>query len=178
MLFKRSEVIIMENSTMSQLVVLTGEDDKKYLLEQYKTLLDSINKLNDVRETSNNFWSGINGALIGTIAYIRDTQSVKCDQKFFFLFTILILGFLLTSFWLSSLVSIKNNLDVKSTLIVELEKYFPAKIFTFTMKKVPGKSENWSVLSLKEMFVPYAFLAGYIIFAILLWITPRSIVPY
>ena len=166
----------METSTPSSVVTLTGEEDRNALTEQYKLLLESINKLNDGRETANNFWITINGALIGIIAYIRDAESMGGDQKPFLLFTVLFFGFVLTFSWLSSLSSIKKNLEIRNDLTIELEKYLPAKIFTLLMGKT-GRKENWSSMVLKEMFVPLSFLIGYVSFAALLYIFPRALLP-
>ena len=165
----------METSTQPSLIPLT-EEDRKTLMEQYKLLLESINKLNDVRETANNFWITINGVLIGMIAYIRDAESMGGDQKPFLLFTVLFCGFVLTLSWLSSLSSIKKNIEIRNDLTIELEKYLPAKIFTLLMIKT-GRKENWSSMVLKEMFVPLSFLLGYIFFAALLCISPRVLLP-
>lgn len=167
----------MESTPISRLICLKNKEDKTILLEQYRILLESIHKLNDIRETANNFWIGINGALVATIAYVRDAKGACGDQKLFFLFTIVLLGFFLTSFWLSSLISIKNNIDIKNKLTAEIEEYLPAKIFTVTMKQKTGQKENWSALALKEMFVPLTFLLEYVIFAIFLWTTPTAILP-
>ena len=54
----------METCTQPSLTPLT-EEDRKTLMEQYNLILESINKLNDVRETASNFWITINGTLIG-----------------------------------------------------------------------------------------------------------------
>jgi hypothetical protein len=136
-----------------------------------------VNKVNEIRETANNFWIGLNGALMGFVAYIRDSENMGGEQKPLFVFTILFFGFLLTLSWLSSLVSIKNSIDIKNQIIVELEKYFPAKVFTLSMENMADKKENWSSMVLKEMVVPLIFLLGYIFFAALLCIVPKSLVP-
>ncbi|MBY0501990.1 MAG: hypothetical protein K2P93_08350 [Alphaproteobacteria bacterium] len=161
---------------MSQFITLTTEKDKQVLMEQYKLLLESIHKLNDVREIANSFWIALNSALISMAAYIRDSQSVGGEQKSFLLITVLIFGFVLTLSWLSYLWSIKRNIEIRNDLTIEFEKYFPAKVFTSLMRKA-GKEENWSSMVLKEMFVPLAFLIGYIFFASLLCISPGAVVP-
>lgn len=165
------------NPVFSKSVEIIQEEDRKILLEQYKMLLDSINKINELRETANNFWIGINGAFIGIIAYVRDSSTIGGDQKTIFLYTIILLGFILTSFWLSSLITVKNNIETKNKMLVDLEKYFPAKIFTPTMDKATGKQENWSTIVFNEMFVPLTFLISYFFFGIFLYTVPRAIVP-
>lgn len=105
----------MGRSVMSQFITITREEDKQTLMEQYKLLLESIHKLNDVREIANSFWIALNSALIGMVAYIRDLQSVGGEQKSFLLFTVLIFGFILTVSWLSYLWSIKKILKHEMT---------------------------------------------------------------
>jgi hypothetical protein len=73
----------MGRSVMSQFITITREEDKQILMEHYKLLLESIHKLNDVREITNSFWIALNSALIGMVAYIRDLQSVGGRTKVF-----------------------------------------------------------------------------------------------
>ncbi|MDP1974870.1 MAG: hypothetical protein Q8K37_02750 [Alphaproteobacteria bacterium] len=100
----------MEKSTSSLLITLTGEDSKTAFIDQYRLLLESINKLSDVRESANSFWITVNGTLIGMIAYIMDSENMRSAQKPFLLYTVLVFGFILTFSWLSSLFLIKKTL--------------------------------------------------------------------
>lgn len=166
----------MPHSAVSSTIMLKTEEDKKLLVEQYKVLVDSLNKLNEVRETANNFWTSVNGALTATLAYIRDAQSMGGSQKPFLLLTVLLFGFLLTLSWISALRSIKKSSEVKNDIIVEVEQYLPAKIFTASRRK-PGKEEQRGSIALKEMLVPFTFLMGYIFFAVLLCLAPGTVIP-
>ncbi|MDP1880135.1 MAG: hypothetical protein Q8K60_04270 [Parachlamydiaceae bacterium] len=166
----------MQKSTSSLLITLAGEDSKRAFIDQYRLLLESINKLSDVRESANNFWITINGTLIGMIAYIRDSESVGGAQKPFLLYTVLVFGFILTLSWLSSLFSIKKNVEIRNDLTIELEKHLPAKVFTLLTRNT-GKKGNWSAIVFKEMFVPLSFLIGYVFFAFLLWFSPKILLP-
>ena len=97
-------------------------------------------------------------------------------QKLFFLFTVLVFGIVLTLSWLSSLSSIKKNLEIRNKMVMELEKHFPARSFTYLINKA-GKKGNWSSMVLQKMFVPLAFLIGYVFFAIILCISAKTLVP-
>ena len=157
---------------MSSLIKIADEEDKRILVDQYKILTDSINKLNDIRESANNFWTGLNGTLIAAIAYVKDMQSIGESPKFLFLVTILFLGMILSLSWLVFLLNIKKNIDTLNDMLIEIEGYLPAKIFTFAICVLGRKSGRGS-LSLKEMVVPILFILGYIFFAGMLYFYPK-----
>lgn len=165
----------MEEADSKQLIAINKEEDRKYLFEQYKLVVESLNKLNDIRETSNNFWTGLNGALIAGIAYLRDAEGIGGTQKLYFIWTALTLGIILSLSWLSYLSSIKRSVDIRNDMILQLEEYFPAKIFTVPISKV-GRKEGGGSLSIKEMFVPGMFLIGYIFFSLTFYFYPSIIV--
>jgi hypothetical protein len=152
-------------------IKVSDEQDRRALVEQYRMIMDSINKLNDVRETANNFWTGLNGALIGTIAYVKDMQSVGESPKFVFLITLIILGIIMSSSWIMFLENVKKNIDIRNEMLIEIERHLPAKIFTFAIHAISGRGS----LSYKEMTVPILFLLGYIFFAIALYLFPRML---
>lgn len=165
----------METKDLSQFIQLEQEEDKKFLIEQYKVTIDSLNKINDIRESSNNYWTSLNGAIIAGIAYLRDAEGVSGIQKSYFVWTAITLGLILSSTWLSFLFSIKKSVDIRNEMLLQFEKYFPAKIFTISIYKMGRKNGSGS-LSIKEMFVPALFLLGYIFFAITFYFYPRILI--
>lgn len=156
---------------MSDLIRIQNEEDKKSLLEQYKTVIDSISKLNDIRESSNGWWIGINGALTGAISYFRNIQELEGPQKQAFLWTIIIIGLILCYSWLSSILTIKRDIDKRNNMLFEFEKFLPAKTFTFAILDMERDKKKNS-LSLKEAIVPILFLIGYMFFAVMLYFYP------
>ncbi|MBS0271838.1 MAG: hypothetical protein JSR85_04245 [Proteobacteria bacterium] len=165
----------MEKNTLDQFIHIAQEEDKKVLFDQYKIVVDSLNKFNEIREIANTFWTGINGALITAIAYIRDTSNLEIGQKTYFIWTIIFLGVVLSFSWLSYLSTIKKSVEIRNDMLIQFEKYFPAKIFTVSVPLTAQKSEG-GALSVKEMFVPGGFLAGYIFFAVLFYFYPAIVV--
>jgi len=155
---------------MSELIKVENEADKKNLLEQYRILLEYLNKINDIRETSNNWWTGMNVALIGMISYFRNMEGIEVIHKKLFLWTILLLGFVLCCSWLSSISSVKKRIDTAHTLLMELETYLPAKIFTASFLE---REKDKSSLTLKEGVVPALFLIGYSFFAFMIYFNPN-----
>ncbi|OJW50322.1 MAG: hypothetical protein BGO67_00125 [Alphaproteobacteria bacterium 41-28] len=153
-------------------VKIYDEQDRRALVEQYRIVTDSVNKLNDIRETSNNFWTGLNGALLGTIAYVKDMQSVGESPKIFFLATLVFLGIIMSFFWLMFLMNVKKSIEIRNDILIEIERFLPVKIFTYAIHIIGRKSGKGS-LSVKEMIAPILFLLGYVFFAIVLYLFPR-----
>lgn len=160
---------------MPPLVTIKDAQEKTMLLEQYRILTESLNKTNDIRETSNNFWTGLNGAIVGVVAYVKDMQSIEGSPKQLFLWTLIIIGFFISAFWLRALAHIKKNIDTRNEMLIEMEKYLPAKIFT-TALAILGRREGKSSLSLSEMKVPALFCLGYFIFALILLFYPSLVI--
>ena len=159
-------------------VQFKNETEKHIAFEQYKILVESLNKINDTRENSNNFWIAVNGVATSSLAYMRDAQNISQYHKPFLLWTIIIIGTFLCLSWLSYLWTIKKSVEIRNRLLVELEQYFPiplfAKLFTLSQQK-PDRS----ALTVKEMLVPSLFLTGYIFFAVLLFFfTQEVIAPF
>ena len=154
---------------------LEQEEDKKLLFDQYKVVVESINKINDIRENSNNFWTSLNGAIIAGIAYLRDAERVSGSQKSYFIWTAIAVGVILALSWLSYLSAIKKNIDVRNKMLLQFEKYLPAKVFTIAIAK-NGRKQGRGSLSIKEMLVPGLFLLGYVFFAIAFYFYPQVII--
>jgi hypothetical protein len=155
------------NNNLQNYINIQTLEDRKLAFEQYKMLADSLNNINQVRETSNNFWITVNSLLISSIAYLRGFESVTQKQYTLLIWSVFALGCCLCGSWIRSLSSIKASIDMFNRLLIELEKHLPAKIFTISLR-ILQRLENKGSLTLKEMLVPYLFLLGYIILAIIL----------
>jgi hypothetical protein len=151
-----------------------NEEERNRAFEQYKLLVESINKSNEVREASNNFWTTVNALGLSAIAYIRDTQSLATCHKPLVLWVMVSVGMVLCLSWLGYLRTIKQTVEVRNNLLFELEKYMPFKIFTHSitaMKRDEGKGS----LTFKEMMVPGLFFIGYLAFSVLLYFFPTEV---
>jgi len=157
---------------MADLITISGEEDKKFLFDQYKIITDSLNKINEIRETANNFWIGLNGVLISAIAYIKEMQNIGDSPKQLFLWTTIFLGVFMSLTWLSYLLTIKRSVDIRNNMLIEFEKYLPAKPFTIAIGLM-GRRKGKGSLSFKEIRVPLLFLIGYIYFAFTILLCPR-----
>ena len=166
----------MEKNSIPDLIDLQNEEDRKLVLDQYKLILDSVNKINDIREASNNFWIGINIALLGAVSYIRDTSGIEDIQKHSFAFTIILTGIVISICWTSYLSTIKKRVNIRNRMLMQIEKQLPVKFITIAANK-KEKGIGASSLSYKEMAVPVFFLMGYLVFAALIYVYPKIIAP-
>lgn len=151
-----------------------GEAAQRIMTQQYGILVESLNKINETRENSNNFWVGANGLVISVLAYLRDAANIHQNHKSLFLATLITIGMLFCLTWLSYLGTIKKSIESRSDLLIKLEKRFPIPLFTkvfFLSEEKVGRSS----LTVKEMFVPCLFLVGYIFFATLLFFFPQEV---
>jgi len=158
----------MLNHQDSTLVQFQNEDERKMAFEQYKILVESINKLHETRESSSNFWVGANGLGASALAYLRDTHTLAQSHKHFLLWTLIILGIFLCLSWLSYLKTIKTSLAVRGNILATLEKRFPIPVFS-QIFSLSSEKPSKGTLTRREMIVPYLFLAGYLFFAALLF---------
>lgn len=166
----------MAEQPLEFILPLNVEEDKNRVFEQYKMLVESINKINELRETSNNFWITVNGLGLTGIAYIKEAQTLPGEHKVLLLWTLIGLGIFLCLTWLNFLAAIKRSSQVKSKILFEIEKNFPIKVFTRVFDLTQEQGDK--ALTLKEMLVPTMFLLGYIFFGVLLYsFTGEVIVP-
>jgi hypothetical protein len=155
-------------------ISVASEKDQHILFEQYKILIESINKMNDTREGSNNFWTGVNGFGISIIAYFREAPNIPASHKTMFLSTVIAVGILFCFIWLGFMATIKKSIVKNSKILVEVEEKFPLAIFSNSYIRKGEKAGKPALTSI-EMFVPLLFIGGYIFFAILLIFFPAEI---
>ena len=110
-------------------LVFKDQEARTLALEQYKLLIESINKSNDVRELSNGYWITVNALGVSAAAYIKDAHSLAHSHKPLVLWFIISLGIALCLSWLNFLITIKNNIETRNTLLIEIERNFPFKVF-------------------------------------------------
>lgn len=155
-------------------VSIKNIEDKKIAFDQYRIIVDSINSTNSVRESANNYWVTVNSLLFSAVAYLRGMEDIKREQHEVLIWSVLILGIGLCLFWLSSLISIKSYNNIRNSMLIEIERVLPAKVFTASYGRTQSYKNKRS-LTIREMFVPCMFLIGYFIFMFLLIWTPRTV---
>lgn len=152
-----------------------NEEEKKMVFEQYKMLIESINKLHETREYSNNFWIAVHGIVSSAILYMRDTHNIAHQHKLFVILALITMGILLCFSWLRYLITIKKSLSTRGWFLVELEKNFKIPLFSGVFS-LPQDQPDKASLTRQEMLVPCIFLAGYFSFTfILLFFTHEAV---
>lgn len=143
-------------------------------VHQYEILVESLNKINETRESSNNFWIGANGVVVSILAYLREVPHIHQHHKSLLLVTLIILGMVLCLSWLSCLATIKKSVEIRSELLIMLEKNLPIPVFSriFSLSR---EKAGTAALTVKEMLVPSLFLVAYLIFAVLLFFFPQEV---
>ena len=155
-----------------KVVEIKNEKEKTLLLEQYRILTEVVNTTTENRESLNTFWTTLNGTIFAAVAYIKDTEIGTAVPKTLFVWAIILFGFLMSIVWGKSILCIKKNIDNKNSMLIEMEKFLPAKIFTIDLKREKEKKNNYS-LSSNEISIPILFCTGYIIIAVILLIYPN-----
>ncbi len=156
----------------SGFVDLQDIKDKTFLLEQYRILSEQVNKISENRESLNNFWITLNGVIVGGISYIKDMQIDNPHPKNLFIWALVFFGFFLSIFWAQALGKIGKDIEIKNEMIMEMEKFLPAKIFT-TSYQIKIKTREKGSLSSTEKNIPLLFCLGYVAVALILLIYPN-----
>ncbi|MBA2613811.1 MAG: hypothetical protein H0U95_17750 [Bacteroidetes bacterium] len=156
----------------SGFVDLQDIKDKTLLLEQYRILSEQVNKISENRESLNNFWITLNGAIVGGISYVKDIQIDNLHPKNLFIWALVLFGFFLSIFWAQALGKIGKDIEIKNEMVMEMEKFLPAKIFT-TSYQIKVKTREKGSLSSAEKNIPLLFCLGYVAVALILLIYPN-----
>ena len=151
------------------------DNNNNVILEQYKMVVESINKINDTRESSNGFWIATNGVGISILAYIRDAHIISQKQISILLIALITLGIIFSLSWISYLSSIKKALEVRNNMLFKLEHNFSIPIFSKILC-LSNEDSSKSELTIKEMFVPGLFLIAYLAFAVLFFFFPQEVI--
>jgi hypothetical protein len=158
------------------LIKISTEKQADIAFEQYKMLVESLNKINEIRELANTFWVTTNSLIISAIAYLISTKEFSQQHKPTLVWTLLGLGFILAVLWLRSLTFVKKSVDFRNHFLLEFEKHLPAKIFTASIQGTE-RLKNRTSLTLNEALVPLLFIVGYIFFSVLLFSFQEEIIP-
>jgi len=72
---------IKQEANLQEMIMLNKGTNQDKIMDQYKVLIESVNKSNELRESANNFWVTVHSLGISSIAYIRDASNVESNQK-------------------------------------------------------------------------------------------------
>jgi hypothetical protein len=145
--------------------------NKQTLLEQYKLLIDSADKGEEKRGTSNTIFLGINSWIASFIAHpaTEVLHIQKKDMPVSILFTLI--GMFIAWEWLNVNMSYKKLNFINYVMINAFEKLLPSAPFSLRAKieaalgEEKPKNEGNAVLK-KENLLPGAFFLLYFIYFI------------
>lgn len=146
--------------TKEKSVILFNKSYKKenpVLLEQYKIISESADKITDKRQNTNNFYLAVNSFLFAISGYLATIKLMKITVL------ISLIGILISSIWFKNIKSFKNLNVAKFKVIHELEEHLPARIYKKEHEYL--KSGYYNLTSI-ESFIPITF--GVLYFGIIL----------
>jgi hypothetical protein len=133
-----------------------------HYLEQYRVYLHIFNSTSDHRHKSNEFFLGLNTAIMGIMGYL-EIRNVPQAPVIFVLAPLV--GIAICFCWYQLIVSWSHLNRAKFKVIHALERKLPAALFE-TEWKLLGKSKDnrtYRPFSQIEKFIPIIFIIFYII---------------
>ena len=124
------------------------------LLEQYKLISESADKITDKRQSTNNFYLGVNSFILAVASYLAVSKVSAVS------ILISISGLLVSVVWLENINSFKQLNSAKFKVIHELEEYLPARIY---QKEDEYLQKGYYKLTAVEKWIPVIFGILYII---------------
>ncbi len=160
----------MNNESLHELLFAnTKKHNKKYVekhldhyLEQYKIYVNIFNYTSERRQKSNEFFLGINAAIIGILGYIEIKSTFS--SPIFFLF-IPLLGIGVCYSWYQIIASYKQINRAKFRIVHALESHLPAALFE-TEWEILGRGKDvnkYAPLSNIERSIPLMFITMYVV---------------
>ena len=124
------------------------------LLEQYKLISESADKITDKRQSTNNFYLGVNSFILAVASYLAvskvNTVSILISVS----------GLLVSIVWLKNINSFKQLNSAKFKVIHELEEFLPARIY---QKEDEYLQKGYYKLTAVEKWIPIIFGVLYVI---------------
>lgn len=161
----------MDQNQIDNLLLLKNTEHKenhkeKYIdhyLEQYRIYIHVFNSLSDRRQKSNEFFLGLNTAIIGMLGYL-ETKSISHNESVIFLVAPFV-GMGICFCWYRLILSYKQLNQAKFKVIHRLETKLPASLFE-TEWELLGRGKDmkrYRPLSSIEKNIPAIFIVLYIL---------------
>ena len=159
----------MENNRLKELLFsqVSHYNDGKdinyenHYLEQYRMYLNIFNSNSDRRNKANEFFLGLNTAIIGVIGYL-ETKSITDDKSIIFVFAPFV-GIAICYCWYQMIITYRNLNRAKFHVIHEIEEQLPLSLFK-TEWEILGRgldTSKYRKLSSIEKNIPIIFIVLY-----------------
>ncbi len=131
-----------------------NDTDKNNMLEQYKTYVESADKISDRRINVNTFFITLNSALITVMTIFFNNISL--------LFFLSFLGTIFSILWFLNLKNYKHINNCKFNIIQKVEKYLPLNLYKMEWEILTKGKQKYVPVSKLEMLLPFIFIITYI----------------
>ena len=134
-----------------------------HYLEQYRIYLHIFNSTNDRRQKSNEFFLGLNTAIIGMLGYIETKNIAPHESVIFFVAPLVGIGICFC--WHQIIRSYMQLHRAKFQVIHSLERKLPAALYE-TEWEILGKGRDpkkYRRLSAVERNIPIIFITLYVL---------------
>lgn len=162
----------MEKEEIENLIFKNADYKEKYgdkyidhFLDQYKTYLSMLDNISDRRQKSNEFFMGLNTAIIGLLGY---AEVKNLPHTTILLLVVPMVGGLISFFWYHIIKSYKNLNTAKFSVVHAIEQRLPVTMFETEWKIVEeGKNKKkYYPFTHIELNIPKIFIAIYLLILI------------
>lgn len=143
---------LLENILLVEPESHYGADYSRDRLTQYRDFVGSAETVTDRRYRANQFYLGINTALIGGISFAG-------LDRHFLMVVAAIAGFAICLAWWGSIRSYRELNAAKFTVIKAMERHLPAAPYTAEEATYQSGSLRYVILSKWESWVPIVYAA-------------------
>ncbi|MFA6251575.1 MAG: hypothetical protein WC603_03040 [Candidatus Paceibacterota bacterium] len=143
-----------------------GKEDNNYenhYLEQYRMYLHIFNSTSDRRNRANEFYLGLNTAIIGVLGYL-ETKDITGSSSAIFLFAPFV-GIAICFCWYQIIISYKKLHRAKFNVIHNIEDKLPISLFKTEWELLGRGLDNtkYRKISSIERNIPIIFIVLYIV---------------
>ena len=146
---------------------LTTDTDKNNLLEQYKTYVESADKISDRRINVDTFFITLNSALITVMTIFFSNTTLLLILAF--------LGIIFSVLWFLNLKNYKHINACKFHIIQQVERNLPINLYKMEWNILTKSKKKYLPVSKLEMFLPFIFVIIYTAIILYLLITKVQI---
>lgn len=144
------------------------KDDKSdnyidHFLEQYRIYIHIFNSTSDRREKNNEFYLGLNTAIIGILGYL-ETKNLTANNSVIFMFAPL-MGIAICYCWYEMIITYKMLNKAKFAVLHKMEEKLPVSLFK-TEWELLGKGVDYTKyrkISSIQKNIPIIFIVLYAI---------------
>lgn len=135
----------------------------EHLLDQYKIYVNAAEKISDRRQSTNEFFLGLNTALIGLLGFIKTKENLSEDALLLFIASVA--GAVICYLWYRIILSYKGLNSAKYEVIHTIEGRLPLALYDTEWEALgrgEDKTKYWPFSHI-ERYVPWIFIGLYTI---------------